>query len=134
MKIGLIIVAVLIVGGVLMIGGFFFDWFTAEPLGRLEARKELMSGEYRLESYNWFHDQYASIKALEGKIDVLIQQKELYEPGTKEYQMASTNVIASQALRMEAIALYNQNSQKDYTRAQWKDPDLPYLLPVTPYP
>lgn len=119
---------------VLMIALWGFGVFTAGIKGQGEAYKEIQSKEFRLEAYNYFFDQYHSILALEGQIDVNISMLNDIEEGTKDYSRIRTNVAALQSLRHQAIQSYNAQASKDYTVGQFRDYNLPYQIEDTEYP
>ena len=107
---------------------------TAGIFGRGEAYKQIQSAEFRIEAYQYFFNQYASIKSLEGKIDELEAQLQKLEPGTREYNYTLSSLTGTKGLRHEAIQKYNADTRKEYTEGQFRDKDLPYQIPDTPYP
>lgn len=107
---------------------------TAGIYGRGEAQKQIQSSEFRIESYQYFFNQYASIKSLEGKIDELTAQLQQLQPGTREYNYTLSSLTGVKGLRHEAIQKYNADARKEYTEGQFRDKSLPYQIPDTPYP
>jgi len=128
------IIGFFLIIGILMIALWGFGVFTAGIKGQGEAYKEIQSKEFRLESYNYFFDQYHSILALEGQIDVNISMLNSMEEGTKDYNRIRINVVALQSLRHQAIQSYNAEASKDYTAGQFRDNNLPYQIEDTEYP
>jgi hypothetical protein len=119
---------------ILMISLWGFGVFTAGIKGQGEAYKEIQSKEFRLESYNYFFNQYHSILSLEGQIDVNISMLDSMEKDTKDYNRIRTNVVALQSLRHQAIQSYNAEASKDYTAGQFRDKNLPYQIEDNEYP
>ncbi|MFA5152579.1 MAG: hypothetical protein WC554_08485 [Clostridia bacterium] len=128
------VIGFFVVIAILMVALWGFGVFTADIKGQGEAHKEIHSKEFRLESYNYFFDQYHSILALEGQIDVNISMLKSMEEGTKDYNRIRTNVVALQSLRHQAIQAYNAEASKDYTAGQFRDNNLPYQIEDTEYP
>lgn len=107
---------------------------TAGLVGRGEAHIQIQSAEFRIEAYQYFFNQCASIQGLEGQIDELTVQLEQLEPGTRAYNYTLSSLTGVKGLRHAAIAKYNQDALKDYTEGQFRDNDLPYQIPDTNYP
>lgn len=107
---------------------------TAGIYGRGEAIREIQSVEFRLEAYQYFFSQYASIKGLEGKIDELTVQLGQMEPGTREYNYTLSSLAGVKGLRHEAIQKYNADAQRNYTQGQFRDKDLPFQIVDSVYP
>lgn len=107
---------------------------TAGLYGRGEARIQIQSAPFRIEAYQYFFNQCASIQGLEGKIEELTAQLTKLEPGTREYNYTLSSLTGVKGLRREAIAKYNQDALKDYTEGQFRDRDLPYQLANNEYP
>jgi hypothetical protein len=128
------IIGFFVIIAILMVALWGFGVFTADIKGQGEAYKEIHSKEFRLEAYNYFFDQYHSILALEGQIDVNISMLKDIEEGTKDYNRIRTNVAALQSLRHQAIQSYNAQASKDYTAGQFRDHNLPYQIEDTEYP
>ena len=107
---------------------------TAGIYGRGEAYKQIQSADFRIAAYEKFFNQYASIKTLEGQIDELTAQLALLEPGTRSYDLTLSSLTGTKGLRHSAIQQYNADARKDWTEGQFRDNDLPYQIPDTPYP
>lgn len=107
---------------------------TAGIYGRGEAHIQIQSAPFRLEAYQSFFDQCASIQGLEGQIDELTAQLAQLEPGTRAYNYTLASLTGTKGLRHNAIAKYNQDALKDYTEGQFRDRDLPYQLTDNEYP
>lgn len=107
---------------------------TATLYGRGEAHIEIQSAPFRIEAYQSFFNQCASIQGLEGQIDELTAQLAQQEPGTRAYNLSLSSLTGTKGLRHSAIAKYNQDALKDYTEGQFRDRDLPYQLVDNEYP
>jgi hypothetical protein len=111
-----------------------FGVATAGIYGAGEARKEIQSAPFRIEAYQYFFNQCASIQGLEGQIDEITVQLNAFEPGTRAYELTLSSLTGTKGLRHNAIAKYNQDALKDYTQGQFRDNDLPYQLVDSNYP
>ena len=107
---------------------------TAGIYGRGEAHKDIQSADFRIQAYQTFFNQCASIQGLEGQIDELTTALEYYKPGSSEYNITVTSIAGVKGARHQAIARYNQDALKDWTEGQFRDADLPYQIPDTNYP
>jgi len=131
--VGIVVFAFVIIGA-LMIALWGFGVLTADIKGQGDVRIETKSAPFRMEAYNYFHDKYGAILALEKQIDESIAQLAVLEPGTKTYDRVLTNVTALKSLRHQAIQEYNANARKDYTVGQFRDVNLPFQIEDTDYP
>lgn len=115
---------------VLLIFGasFAVRWVIAEPAGQLEARERIQSGDFRIAAYDRFYDLCASVQADEDRVDNL--QAELDDEATTDDRAAQVraSITAVKSSRSEKIRRYNTDAQKDYTRGQFRDSDLPYRI------
>lgn len=111
-----------------------FGVATAGIFGRGEAEKRIQSAEFRIQAYDRFFNQYASIKSLEGQIDELTAQLATLSPGTRDYSYVSSSLVGVKGLRHTAIQQYNADARKEYTEGQFRDNSLPYQIPDTQYP
>jgi hypothetical protein len=111
-----------------------FGVATAGIFGRGEAHKEIQSADFRIQAYQTFFNQCASIQGLEGQIDELIAARESYERGSREYNITVTSIAGVKGARHQAITKYNQDTRKNWTEGQFRDADLPYQIPDTNYP
>ncbi len=127
-------VAVILVIWLFVVAVWGIGVATAGIFGSGEAYKQIQSAEFRIEAYQYFYNQYASIKGMEGKIDELTAQLKMLEPGTREYNYTLSSLTGVKGLRHEAIQKYNADAQKGYTEGQFRDKSLPYQIPDTTYP
>lgn len=111
-----------------------FGVATAGIFGRGEAHKEIQSADFRIQAYQTFFNQCASIQGLEGQIDELTKTLGYYDRGSREYNITVTSIAGVKGARHQAIARYNQDALKNWMEGQFRDADLPYQIPDTNYP
>lgn len=111
-----------------------FGVATAGLYGRGEARKQIQSADFRITAYDYFFNQYASIKALEGQIDELTATLNSLQPGTRDYTYTLSALTGTKGLRHVAIQKYNADARKEWTIGQFRDAGLPYQIADTEYP
>ena|SRR5688572_14589586 len=108
-------------------------WVTAPWRGAADARETIQAdGNFRIQAYTQFYNMCTSIQALERDID---QQIALLKTSTieNEQRILRANVAGLGGTRDGAIAKYNNDSQKQWTIAQFKSEALAYELPTSPY-
>lgn len=69
----------------------------------------------RLANYEWFYDQYGTIKSTATKA------KLAQEPEKTAVKMVLTDMVED----------YNSKSRMSHTKAMWKPQDLPYQIDIT---
>ena len=111
-----------------------FGVLTAPIFGKGEAYKEIQSSDFRIQAYQTFFNQCASIQGLEGQIDELVVALGYYERGSREYNITVTSIAGVKGARHQAIAKYNQDALKNWTEGQFRDNNLPYQISDTNYP
>lgn len=122
-----------------IIGAIVFGirWVTADPVGRLEAREQILSGQNRIRAYNHFFDICASVQAVEqalqASLDELSATQSAIPPNADNVVRIQTNITGLRATRARAVAQYNADASKDYTDGQFLSIKLPYQLDATPY-
>ena len=98
----------LAIGGLLFIilavaGSWAWRYYTAPIEGRVGIQEQVQSKEYHIAAYDHFYDSYASIQALEAKLQ--INKDSLKEAlGTKYEQTWRTNVAGVEGQLAEAKA------------------------------
>lgn len=111
--------------------GFGLRWILAEPTGRLEAREEVQSADFRLFSYNHFFDLCASIEGYEDQAVLLEDQLAATpEDEDQERNRLRSSLSGVKGQRARAIARYNGDVEKEETRGQFKAAGLPDQLDV----
>jgi hypothetical protein len=132
--------ALAVVGGVLalvalVIGvwalAFGISWFTAGPKGKLEARQQILSGQYRIAAYDHFFDLCVSVQNAEASLDA--QNAELVDATGDDRERIKANIAALTAVRLGGINQYNADALKDKQIGQFRASGLPQQLPVIPY-
>ena len=115
------IVIAIIVAIALIVAGTLIYWAIGPAVARVDARVQgdieqeyiIQDARTRVDTYEWFYDQYEQIQATELKARIA--------KGTEE-EAGIQMVLASM------IAEYNAMARKEHTRAQWMPTDLPYQI------
>ena len=113
---------------VFAVGHWAFSWFAAPYQGKLQARQQIQSGNFRIAAYSQFFNECASVTTL----DQALQQNLVAEKTDKGFslQQDRTNYTAQLNSRNDAANQYNTQSQESYTVAQFKASNLPYVIPT----
>lgn len=120
------------VGGILaftaIVWGISFaaGWVTAPWSGKLQARQQINSGDFRIQAYNHFFDLCASVQTL----DEALNQTAVAEKTDTGSDLSrdQINFTAQLNSRNDAANQYNADSHKGYTVGQFKAASLPYQL------
>lgn len=117
----LLILAVTFVSGSMSI-------ITAPFRGEVEKNEMIEAdGDYRIAAYDNFYDMCTDAQSLQEQIENQEQAIELTDdPEQREKLMAGR--LGMQQQLASVVNKYNNQSQQDYTRGQFKDSDLPYEL------
>lgn len=119
-----ILVAVVVAGVLLTLGGYAWKYIMAPVAGRANAEWKIESADSRIANYNKYFDQCATIQGYESAIEV--QQATLATATEAADKSRIQTVIAGiKAQRSRAIAQYNADVRKVYTDARFKDSSLP---------
>lgn len=112
----------------IIFGSWAFRYYTADIRGQVEMQEEVMSGEFRMMSYNHFYNLYAEIQAYENQIE---NQKDLME-GTEgdELKRYKRNLLGLKNQRASAVQKYNADVRKEGTRGQFVANDLPKKISI----
>jgi len=125
------VIGLVVLGAVITASLWGFGVIFAPQIGKGEARKQINSGDFRIQAYDHFFNACASIQGLEGQLDA---QKEALSTATGDTRdRILTNIAGIQGARSQAIAQYNADARKGYTIGQFRASDLPYQLPVGAY-
>lgn len=128
------VVAVLVAGTIGAVAfGWGYQWVTAPIRGAVDARETIQAdGNFRIQAYNQFYNQCASIQGLERDIDASLI---LFTSSDNENdrRIARANMTGISAARDGAIAVYNTESHKQWTVAQFKSEALVYEIPTGSY-
>ncbi len=122
-----------VIGLILLIGviGYGLSWWAAPWQGKLEARQQIESGANRIAKYDTFFNQCASIQGIEATLDALDEELATADKGTFNYDRIQANITGNKSARLNAIAQYNADANKEYTGGQFRDSNLPFQIPAT---
>ena len=126
---GNIVLWVLGIGAlVLLIGAISFgiSWITAGPSGALQARQQIKSGAFRIQAYNHFFDECASVQTLDEALNE--SYSELKTAKGDDVTRIRINIGAQLNDRNDAANQYNADTHKNYTVGQYKSSGLPYEI------
>lgn len=111
---------------VLSAGMLAWKYLTAEVSGRVNAEVQIESAPSRIANYESYFDQCAAIQGYEAS---LVAQKAALSGLTGDDASRIRTVIAGiTAQRSRAIAQYNVDVRKDYTKARFLDSGLPKAI------
>lgn len=122
--VGMVACVVLVVG--LAVGIFAFRWFTAGPRGELQAREQILSGDFRIQAYDHFFDLCASAQTIEQTLDASRAEQKVASAADQE--RLRINITGQEAALARAVNQYNADARKSYTAGQFRSSDLPYQL------
>ena len=118
-----------LIGIVMAVGTWAFNWFAAPYQGKLQARQQIQgSGDFRIQAYNHFFDQCASITTAEQNLQQFYAQ--LKTAKGDDRTRIETNITANVIDVNGAINQYNEDAQKSYTIGQFRSSNLPYSIPA----
>lgn len=108
---------------------FAIRWQTAPVRGKLQAREQIQSGNFRIQAYDHFFDLCASVQTMDQALNQTYQ--DLRTAPKNDRVRISTNATAQLNSRNDAANQYNQDSHKGYTVGQFKSSNLPFE--IAPY-
>jgi hypothetical protein len=120
-------VGLLVLIGIIWVLSFAFGWFTAAPQGKLQARQQIQSGNYRIAAYESFFNKCSSITTLDEALNQTLDN-EKSDKGS-DLTRDKVNFTAQLNSRNDAANQYNVDAQKSYTVGQFKASNLPYSIP-----
>lgn len=112
---------------IVILGGWFWRYYTAPIEGRVGAQQQIQSAEQRITAYNYFFDLYGAIKSYDGALKAL-QEQLLQVSGPEEKDRVLATIAGLKGQKARAIEQYNVDARKSYTIGQFKDWSLPYQL------
>lgn len=114
---------------VLVVGSWWIRYATAEVRGRIEAREQIQSADYRIFSYDHFFNLYADVQAFE---DQIRNQRAIVADLSEEEEIARyrRNINALLNQRASVIRQYNADARKEGTRGQFRADQLPYQIDI----
>ncbi|MBI2113018.1 MAG: hypothetical protein HYT50_00345, partial [Candidatus Wildermuthbacteria bacterium] len=113
-------------------GGMVLRYYMAGPSGALDANEQIQSGASRIVNYNHFFDLCAAVRTDEASLDAQTAQLEATGDAFQRGRI-QTNIAGLMGHRAGLIEEYNGNARKDYTAGQFRDSNLPYQIPATPW-
>jgi hypothetical protein len=125
-----ILVALSLVGAV---GSYALGWFAAPYQGKLAARQQINSGNYRIAAYDHFFNLCASIQTADNNIATQESLLGQFQKGGDDYNRTLTNIAGLESVRADGINQYNADASKSYTVGQFRASNLPYQLPTHSY-
>lgn len=131
MKIVGIIFATL--AGLMLLAAIGWGWryVTAPVRGIVGAEEQIESAASRITNYEHFFDLCASVQGHEAAIRAAEAQLDTLQTGDasrSEVERVIAVLAGTRAQRERAIARYNADASKSYTRARFLASDLPYRL------
>lgn len=97
---------------------------TAEIRGKVGAELKIESADNRISSYEHFYDLCAAVQGYE---QALVAQAAAVTAGANP-ERAAANIAGISAQRARAIAQYNADANKSYTKARFLGDTLPRRL------
>jgi hypothetical protein len=122
--IAMVILAIVLVAGLV----FGIRWITAPAKGKLSAREQINSGNYRIAAYDHFFNLCASIQTNEQALAA--SYSELSTANGDDKGRIGTNITGQLIARNEAANQYNADARKGYTLGQFRSSQLPYQIPL----
>jgi hypothetical protein len=113
----------------LVVGSWAFRYYTAEVRGKVRAEEIIESAPNRMVQYEYFFNLCATIQGYNAQLQAQRQQLEVVK-GEKEWNRVNANIAGITGQRARAIAQYNADVQKEYTRGRFFDPSLPSQISV----
>lgn len=126
--VGLGVAGVVVAGIVIAIGAWAFSWFAAPYQGKLAARQQIQSGNYRIQAYQQFFSECASVTTAEENLKQFYSDLKAAKGADKS--RIETNITANVVDVNDAINTYNQQAQQSYTVGQFRASSLPYSIPA----
>ena len=108
------------------LAGWAWMYSTAEIRGKAGAEVKIESADSRIANYDHFFDLCAAVQGYE---QAAAGQRAQIAAGV-EVNRAYTNLTGIQAQRSRAIAQYNADANKSYTKARFLGDTLPRRLDV----
>lgn len=102
-------------------------WVAAPWQGKLQARQQIQSGNFRIQAYNQFFDKCASVTTLDQALKQTLASEKT-DTGS-DLTRDRINFTAQLNDRNDAANTYNADARKSYTLGQFKASSLPYTIP-----
>lgn len=128
-RVGIVIGAVMVIGGGLGVAHWGFGVFTSDVKGQGDAVKIKNDAKNRIRAQEGFWDKYQAVvvadRNLTTRASLLAK-----DPDNLKLQ---TEVVGLQQICISAVGTYNAASQK-FTQAEFKDAELPHQIDDTSAP
>lgn len=108
----------------LLLWGWVYS--TAEIRGKVGAEVKIESADNRISSYEHFFDLCAAVQGYE---QALLAQTSAFSAGANP-ERTYANIAGIRAQRARAIAQYNADANKSYTKARFLGDELPRRLEI----
>lgn len=110
-------------------GSLAYRYYMAPVHGKVNAEVQIESAPSRIQKYEHFFNLCAQVQTMKASIAA---QRDLLDPAetTKERSRIRANLAGMTAQLARYVNQYNADSQKNYTKARFKDSSLPYTLSV----
>lgn len=118
--------ALIALGLVISAVGYGVGWFSAPYKGKLEARKTINSGSFRIAAYNHFFDACAGIQGEMGQLAA--QQQALKTAIGDDIGRVQANIAGLEGELAGDVADYNADVGKSYTIGQFRSAGLPFRI------
>lgn len=130
MKSFLISIGIIFAFGLLISGCMTLKYFSANTRGKIDANEKIKAdGNFRIEAYDRFFNQCASVQSIESTLQAT-KQELASNPSERRRGQLETNITALIAARADAVNTYNADSHKTYTSGQFKSNDLPFQIDI----
>ena len=104
--------------------GWAWKYFTAAPRGMANAEQQIESAPSRITNYNHYFDLCASIQGYNGQLDAQQDQLDASESADDRSRIRA-NIAGLKGQRARAVAQYNADARKAYTKARFLGDSLP---------
>lgn len=124
------VLGILAVIGLVALIVFGVRWITAPAKGKLQAREQINSGNFRIAAYDQFFNQCVSVQTKEAAIEAL-EQELATNPSAQRKEQINASLTANRIGRVSDIRQYNADAEKSYTVGQFRASKLPFQLDPT---
>ncbi|MFW6246904.1 MAG: hypothetical protein ACOC22_01875 [bacterium] len=121
----------ILIGFLIFIGIIFLSLglrYTLAPIkGKVEQRETVESGDFRMYSYEHFHNLFGVIQANQTELET--QEYLLKEAESQnERERIRSNIAGIRSQMRRNVERYNSDARQIKTRGKFRDDDLPYEI------
>jgi hypothetical protein len=116
---------ILILGS--LVAFYATKYYTAPIRGKIEAREEIMSGDYRIAAYNHFFDLKVAYDSADASLTALIKARDV-AISDDEIERLNASIAGVESQKERTRLQYNADAAKNYTLGQFLDLKLPYQI------